>query len=92
MKIRICPQAPESYVFLVPWSKNKLVYQNLSPKGLTPFMYMICQRFLSFHLTISPFSLKANNPRGKEDPPHSISCILLVKLTFVVSLCIPGFL
>lgn len=57
MEIGVGPQASQSHVFLIFWNKIELIHRNLSPRGLSPFMLMGHQSFLSPFLTLSPLNL-----------------------------------
>lgn len=58
MQTRICPQAPESYIFLLPWTKVELTHLSLSAGGLSlslayPWSSQPCSLFV---LALFPIS------------------------------------
>lgn len=71
MHTRVCPYAPQSYMFLLLWNKMELIHRNLPLRGLSPLVFMGHESFLLTHLPLSPLGLVANRPGGKEDP-HTI--------------------
>lgn len=68
MQIRVCPQALQSYIFLILGNKIELIHWSPSPRGLLLSMLMNgVKSFMSSLLSPSPLRLMANRPRGKED-------------------------
>ena len=66
-QIRVCPQVPQSYIFLTFWNKVELIQRNLSPWGMFSFVLMGCvQRYLSPLMPPSFLDLVVNSARRKE--------------------------